>query len=154
MSNEYESWTGAGEVTNSKIFETQTHKELDLSDKKYEAIRSYLPPSPDESITHFLVGRVAATSRKSANREIVKLFTSGSWNWGLTSWLEGAEFTKVDGNLDRLESDEDIDLPDSGWRAVGKVTIYRDLDPPGRPTACIVFENDAGESVSAFWCWQ
>jgi hypothetical protein len=153
VANEYESWTGAGEVTNSKIFESTTHEELDLTDIKYQAIKSYLPPTQGTSITHFLVARVATTSKKVSARQVVKLFASGSWNWGLTSWLEAAEFTKVGTNLDQLESDVDIDLPDSDWRAVGRVRIFRDLNPPGRPTARITFENDAGESVSAFWCW-
>ena len=154
MSNEYESWTGAGEVTSSKIFETSSHEELNLTDPKYQAIKSYLPPERDAGLTHFLVARVATTSKKTASAEVVKLFTSGSWNWGLTSWLEAAEFTKVGSNLDQIESDVDIDLPASDWRAVGKVRIFRDLNPPGRPTARIIFENDAGESVSAFWCWN
>jgi hypothetical protein len=154
MSNIYDSWTGAGCVSGAKIFDTLTHKELDLA--SYPEIKNYLPiPSEsDATDAHSFVGRVATLSKKtSAPTDIVKLFVNTSWNTDLARNLEDMEFTMIGNNLDRLRSDVDVDLDAGQWKAVGRVEVYRDLNPPGRPTAKIDFVNGQGISISAFWCW-
>jgi len=151
VENAYVSWNGAGPISDTKIFDTTSRQELDMWDRRFEPIRRLFPPRTTEA--NLRVARVATTSAKSASKDVVKLFMSGSWSWDLTHWFESAEFTQAGDNPDQLESDTEIELPDNGWRCVGKVMLFRDLGPERRPAARIVFENDVGERISAFWCW-
>lgn len=152
MENEYDRWNGAGAISGARIFDTASREELDLWDRRFEPIRRHFPPSSAEA--DLRVARVAIKSAKSSSKDVVKLFMSGSWSWDLTRWLERVEFTQVGDDPDQLESDEEIELPDDGWRCVGKVVLFRELGPEHKPMARIVFENEAGERVSAFWCWE
>jgi hypothetical protein len=154
VANQYASWAGAGRIGSSRLIDTDSSEELDPSDMRFESIRRFLPPAPGSAGTDILVARVATNSRKRASTEVVKLFLSGSWSWGLTRWLESAEFTKVDGDPLQLESDDEIDLPENGWRSVGKVRLVRDADHGYEPQARIYFENDVGESVSVVLSWE
>jgi hypothetical protein len=121
----------------------------------YPEIDQYLPPISDQALAHFFVARVATISKKSNGKEVVKVFANRSWNDSLLSQLEGMDFTKVGRNGDRLMSDVKLRI-DTGtpWQVDSFVEIFRDLDPPGRPTAKVTFMNlETRESISAFWCW-
>ena len=152
--NEYASWTGAAATSGREIFDTQTRDRLTLSD--FPEIEQYLPPNSAEARVHFFVARVATLSKKThAKREVVKLFVNRSWNDNLLRQLEDMDFTKVGGNRDRLRSDVKlrIDLGEK-WKVDSYVEIFRDLNPPGKPTAKVIFTNkETGREISAFWCW-
>ena len=152
--NGYESWTGAASTSGREIFDTTTRKKLNLAD--YPEIEQYMPPISDNALVHFFVARVATLSKKtSARKEVVKLFVNRSWADGLLRQLEDMDFTKVGNNRDRLISDVRLRI-DTGtpWQVDSFVEIFRDLDPPGKPTAKVIFTNrETRESISGFWCW-
>ena len=152
--NEYESWTGAASTSGREIFDTTTRARLNLAD--YPEIEQYMPPISDKALVHFFVARVATLSKKtSARKEVVKLFVNRSWADGLLRQLEDMDFTKVGNNRDRLISDVKLRI-DTGtpWQVDSFVEIFRDLNPPGKPTAKVIFTNrETRESISGFWCW-
>ncbi len=154
VENAYSSWTGAAATSGREIFDTKTRKRLDLAD--FPEIEQYLPPISEDARVHFFVARVATISKKSsAEKAVVKLFVNRGWNDNLLRQLEDMDFTQVDGYRDRLISDVKLRI-DAGeeWRADSFIEIFRDLNPPGTPTAKVVFTNrNTGQSISAFWCW-
>lgn len=149
MANKYESWNGVGMVTDSKIFSAPGH-EVDPDD--YPAIKDYLPPKPSSTTKHYFVARVATTSRKVPDKDVVKIFGNSSWSSDVLRELERLEFEEGD-DENHLVSDDDIDLVAGDWVAKGKVEIFRAL-VPGKPMAKIAFSNEsADENISTFWCW-
>jgi hypothetical protein len=152
--NEYESWTGAAETSGRELFDTKTREREDISE--FPEIDHYLPPVSKKGLVHFFVARVATTSKKShAKKEVVKLFVNKSWDDNVLAQLENMDFTKVGNNLDRLVSDVKLQIDTGGeWKIDSYVEIFRDLDPPGRPTAKVVFTSKkTGRLLSGFWCW-
>ena len=160
MANEYDSWTGAGEIKDSKLFTTKLSPEdkpneldQDQTDPRYVEIWDYMPRRHNVSMGKYFIGRVATKSRDTG-KDIVKLFPSWAWSRSLLVQLDNAEFTKVGSNLNQLVSNVNIRLDAGRWEVNAPMEVFRDLNPPGIPTAKIVFVNkDDGESVSAFWCW-
>lgn len=149
----YDSWTGAGLVGARKLFNTETKKPLDLED--FPEIQQYLPGDSATGQVHFCVGRVATTSKKTRNLDVVKLFVSSPpWNEDFATQLSGMEFTHVEHNLNRLKSDVPLQLRAGRFKVDYRIEIFRDLETAGyRPTAKIVFRNETSITISAFWCW-
>jgi len=154
--NRYDSWTGVGETSGREIFDTATMKKLNIEDEQFEPIVRYLPPISTDALVHYFVARIATVSKKSgAKKEVVKLFVNKSWDRRVAGPLEDLDFTQLDEYEDRLISDAKLRI-DTGtdWQADSFVWIFRDLDPPGCPTAKVIFTNRrTGRQVSAFWCW-
>lgn len=156
--NEYDSWTGAATTTGREIFDTATQKPLKLNDPAYADIDQYLPPISDKDLRfHYFVAKVATFSKKvGGKKEVLKVFVNRRWNDTVARQLEDMDFTKVGDNRDRLKSDVRLQIQTEGsvWQADSFVEIFRDLDPPGKPTAKVVFTHrDTGQKISAFWCW-
>jgi hypothetical protein len=56
-------------------------------------------------------------------------------------------------NVGDLVSNVDATIDSDNWQAEGPIFVTRNLNPPGIPTAKIVFKRKDGFKVSAFWCW-
>ena len=157
MAHKYADWSGAGEVVKSMLFTTDTHQELNPA--QYPGIMNYMPSASGSAARHVLIGRAPVQSKRIAGAHVVKLFSNGTLKERIEEFMAEAEFTSYERSMHRLVSDIDVNIvvTDPGeeqrpWRSVGKMVIYRDLDPPARPVAMVEFQRE-GESVSAFWCW-